>query len=84
MDWDKHWTNSGGDKIFISCSRDGELFYTVGENQKINVKWWVNDGKLHLDLMGIKLFFCIIQDGSIYKFFDPTGTLFGKFELSKN
>jgi CubicO group peptidase (beta-lactamase class C family) len=74
----------GGDKIFISCSQDGKLFYSVEGNQRINGKWWVNDGKLYLNLMGIKLFFYIIQDGSIYKFFDPTGTLFGKFELSKN
>jgi CubicO group peptidase (beta-lactamase class C family) len=74
----------GGDKIFISCLQDGKLSYSVEGNQRINGKWWVNDGKLYLNLMGIKLFFYIIQDGSIYKFFDPTGTLFGKFKLSKN
>jgi CubicO group peptidase (beta-lactamase class C family) len=74
----------GGDKIFISCLQGGNLFYSVEGNKRINGKWWVNDGKLYLNLMGIKLVFYIIQDGSIYKFFDPTGTLFGKFELSKN
>ena len=74
----------GGDKIFISCLQGGNLFYSVEGNKRIYGKWWVNDGKLYLNLMGIKLVFYIIQDGSIYKFFDPTGTLFGKFELSKN
>jgi CubicO group peptidase (beta-lactamase class C family) len=74
----------GGDKIFISCLQGGNLFYSVEGNKRINGKWWVNDGKLYLNLMGIKLVFYIIQEGSIYKFFDPTGTLFGKFELSKN
>ena len=74
----------GGDKVFISCLQDGKLFYSVEGNQRINGKWWVNDGKLYLNLMGIKLYFFILQDGSIYKFFDPTGTLFGKFELSKD
>ena len=74
----------GGDKIFISCLQGGKLFYSVEGNKRINGKWWVNDGKLYLNLMGIKFVFYIIQDGSIYKFFDPTGTLFGKFELSKN
>ena len=74
----------GGDKIFISCLQDGKLFYSVEGNKRINGKWWVNDSKLYLNLMGMKLSFFIIQDGSIYKFFDPTGTLFGKFELSKN
>ena len=74
----------GGDKIFISCLQGGNLFYSVEGNKRINGKWWVNDGKLYLNLMGIKFCFSIIQDDSIYKFFDPTGTLFGKFELSKN
>jgi CubicO group peptidase (beta-lactamase class C family) len=74
----------GGDKIFISCLQDGKLFYSIEGNKRINGKWWVNDGKLYLNLLGMKLFFFIMQDGSIYKFFDPTGTLFGKFELSKN
>lgn len=73
----------GGDKLFISCLQDGKLFYSVEGNKRINGKWWVNDSKLYLNLLGIKLFFFIIQDGNIYKFFDPTGTLFGKFELSK-
>jgi len=74
----------GGDKIFISCLQGGKLFYSVEGNKRINGKWWVNDGKLYLNLMGIKFCFSIIQDDSIYKFFDPTGTLFGKFEISKN
>ena len=74
----------GGDKIFISCLQDGKLFYSIEGNKRINGKWWVNDGKLYLNLLGMKLFFFIMQDGSIYKFFDSTGTLFGKFELSKN
>ncbi|UCD81189.1 MAG: serine hydrolase, partial [Desulfobacterales bacterium] len=72
----------GGDKIFISCLQDGKLFYSVEGNKRINGKWWVKDDKLYLNLIGIKLFFYLIQDGSIFKFFDPTGTLFGKFELS--
>ena len=74
----------GGDKIFISCLQGGKLFYSVEGNKRINGKWWVNDGKLYWNLMGIRFCFFIIQDDSIYKFFDPTGTLFGKFELSKN
>ena len=74
----------GGDKISISCLQDGKLFYSVEGNKRINGKWWITNGKLYLDLIGIKLFFYIIQDGSIYKFFDPTGTLFGKFEISMN
>ena len=74
----------GGDKIFISCLRDGNLVYSVEGNKRINGKWWGNEGKLYLNLIGMKLFFSIVQDGSVYKFFDPTGTLFGKFELSKN
>jgi len=74
----------GGDKIFMSCLQDGKLFYSVEGNKRINGKWWVSDDKFYLNLIGMKLFFYIIQEGSIYKFFDPTGTLFGKFEISKN
>jgi len=74
----------GGDKIFISCLQDGKLFFSVEGNKRINGKWWVNEGKFYLNLIDMKLYFEIIQDGSIYKFFDPTGTLFGKFEISKN
>ncbi len=74
----------GGDKIFISCLENGKLSYSVEGNQRINGKWWVNDDKIFLNLMGMKIYFFIIQEDSIYKFFDPTGTLFGKFELSKN
>ena len=74
----------GGDKIFISCLQGGNLFYSVEGNKRINGKWWVNNDKLYLNLMGIKLVFYILKDGSTYKFFDLTGTLFGKFEISKN
>jgi hypothetical protein len=74
----------GGDKIFISCLQGGKLFYSVEGNKRINGKWWVNNDKLYLNLMGIKLVFYILKDGSTYKFFDLTGTLFGKFEISKN
>jgi hypothetical protein len=74
----------GGDKISFTYSPDGKLFYSVGKNKKIKGKWWVSDGKFYLNLMGMKLFFFIIQENSTYKLFDSTGTLFGKFRLSKN
>ena len=74
----------GGDKIFITCLQGGKLFYSVEGNKRINGKWWVNNDKLYLNLMGIKFIFYILKDGSTYKFFDLTGTLFGKFEISKN
>jgi hypothetical protein len=74
----------GGDKISITCSPDGKLFYAVGKNEKIKGKWWISNDKLYLNLMGMKLFFFIIQENNTYKLFDLTGTLFGKFRLSQN
>ena len=69
----------GGDKIFISCLKDGRLFYSFGGKQRINGKWAINNDKLILNLLGMRLFFSIVQDGSMYSFYDHSETLFGKF-----
>ena len=73
----------GGNKLRISCLRNGNLYYTVERNPAIEGKWWAQGNRLYLSLMGTTLPVCIIRDGAMYKFFDHTGTLFGKFQLSK-
>lgn len=69
----------GGGTIFISCSKTGKLFYSLGGKQKIKGTWSINNEKLILDLMGMKLPFSIVKQSDMYSFYDPSGTRFGKF-----
>lgn len=74
----------GGDSVSISCLPGGKLFYRVEGNASIAGQWWLKDDRLFFDLMGVTLFFTIVQKGDTYQFFDPTGTSFAKFELATN
>jgi CubicO group peptidase (beta-lactamase class C family) len=69
----------GGDTIFISCLKNGKLFYSFGGKQKIQGKWSISNEILLLDLMAMKLPFSIVKQGDMYSFYDPSGTRFGKF-----
>jgi len=69
----------GGDTIFISCLKNGKLFYSLGGKQKLKGKWLINNEILLLDFMGVKLPFSVVRQGDMYSFYDPSGTLFGKF-----
>lgn len=70
----------GGDTVFISCLKNGMLFYSLGGKQRIKGTWSINDEKLLLDLMGLKIPFSIAQEKDMYRFYDPSGTRFGKFQ----
>ena len=69
----------GGDEIFISCLKNGKFFYSLGGKQKIKGKWSIIDDRFLMDLMGMKLSFSIVEDRGMYRFYDTSGTLFGKF-----
>ena len=75
---------SGGESLVISCFKDGEFSISIAEGLDLKGKWWISRDRFYFNIMGSKSYFFIIKEGRWIKFFDDTGTLFGKFELAKN
>lgn len=71
-----------GDSLVISCSKDGELSLSPTEELKFNGQWWISRDRFHFNILGIKAYFSIFQDRNTIGLYDPTGTLFGKFNIS--
>ena len=69
----------GGESLVLSCSKDGELSFSVIEELEYKGKWWVSRDRFYFEIMGSKSYFLIVKEGNSIKFFDATGTLFGKF-----
>ena len=74
----------GGESLVMSCSRDGELSLSATEGLEFKGKWWISGDRFHFKILGERAYFLIVQDGNTIKLFDPTGTLFGKFNLPAN
>lgn len=71
---------SGGESLVVSCFKDGELSMSVAEGLEFEGKWWISCDRFYFDILGSKSFFFVVQEDSWIKFFDATGTLFGRFQ----
>ena len=71
----------GGESLVFICSQDGRLTFSVGRNIEFTGNWWIGGDRFYFKILEMKGYFHIIQDGESIKFFDPTGTLFGKFNI---
>jgi len=71
----------GGETLVITCSIDGRLTFSTGENGHYVGSWRISGDKFTFKLLGMKGYFHIIREGDSIKFFDPFGTLFGKFNM---
>lgn len=74
----------GGESLVLVCSQEGTLAFSAGEELKFTGKWWISGDKFYFKILGIKGYFHIIQEGESIKFFDPSGTLFGNFNVARN
>lgn len=74
----------GGESLVITCSPDGTLTFSTGENGRYSGNWWISGDKFYFKILGMKGYFHIIQEGDGIKFFDPFGTLFGNFNVVDN
>lgn len=74
----------GGKSLVLICSQDGTLTFSAGANSQFSGKWWISGDKFHFKILGMRSYFHIIQEGENIKFFDPSGTLFGKFNVTRN
>ena len=72
----------GGDSLVIACSKDGELSLSPTEELKFKGRWWISRDRFHFNILGIKAYFSIFQEGNTIGLYDPTGTLFGRFNIS--
>jgi CubicO group peptidase (beta-lactamase class C family) len=71
----------GGESLVFICSQDGRLTFSAGENAKFTGNWWIGGDKFYFKIFGMKAYFQIIKEGRTIKLYDPTGTLFGKFNV---
>ena len=70
---------SGRESLVLSCSKDGELSFSVTEKLEYKGKWWVSRDRFYFKIPGSKSYFYIVKEGNSIKFFDATGTLYAKF-----
>ena len=71
----------GGESLVITCSPDGTLTFSTGENGRYSGNWWISGDKFYFKILGMKGYFHIILEGDGIKFFASTGTLFGRFDV---
>jgi CubicO group peptidase (beta-lactamase class C family) len=74
----------GGESLVIVCSPDGRLTFSTGENGQYSGNWRISSDKFYFKILGMRGYFHIVQEGGSIKLFDPTGTLFGKFNVVVN
>jgi CubicO group peptidase (beta-lactamase class C family) len=72
----------GGELIRISCNKDGKMLLSFGESVEFKGKWWISGNRFYFRILGLRSYFLIIQDDNTIKLFDPSGTLFGRFQQS--
>ena len=63
----------------ISFSPAGKFSVSQDGKPMITGKWQIYADGLVCEILGMKMFFYVIQKGDALELFDPTGTLFGKF-----
>jgi CubicO group peptidase (beta-lactamase class C family) len=71
----------GGESIVISCFSDGRLSLSATEELEFKGKWWISGDRFYFKILGVRAYFLMVREGNEIKLFDPTGTLFGKFNL---
>lgn len=71
----------GGDSLVLSCSKEGNLTLSASKKLKFEGKWWISRNRFYFDILGIKAYFSIFQEGDTLELYDPTDTLYGKFMI---
>lgn len=74
----------GETRLVLNASRDGKLAFSTGENLKFTGNWWLSGDKFYFNILGSRGFFFIVKNGDLIKLYDPTGTMFGKFQIIPN
>ena len=70
-----------GDRhIVIACEKGGAMLFSPTEATQFKGTWWISDDRFHFNILGLRSYFKLIQNGRMIKLFDATGTLFGEFE----
>lgn len=72
----------GKETLVLSCAKDGQLTLSAAEELDFQGKWWVSKDRFYFNILGIKAYFTIFQDGDTLGLYDPTGTLYGRFTIS--
>jgi len=72
----------GGDSLVLSCSKERQLTLSASKELEFEGKWWISRDRFYFDILGIKAYFSIFQEGDTLGLYDPTGTLYGKFSIS--
>jgi hypothetical protein len=72
----------GGDSLVLSSSKDGQLTLSATEKLEFQGKWWISGDRFYFNILGIKAYLSIFQEGDTLGLYDPTGTLFGKFIIA--
>ena len=72
----------GNDSLVLSCSKDGYLTLSATEKLKFEGKWWISRDRFYFDILGMKAYFSIFQEGDTLGLYDPTGTLYGMFNIT--
>jgi hypothetical protein len=75
---------SGAESLVLTCAKDGQLTFTASDKLEFQGKWWISRDRFYFDILGIKAYFCIFQEGNTLSLYDPAGTLYGKFVISKS
>ena len=74
----------GGESLVFSCSKDGQLTLSATEELEFKGEWWISKERFYFNILGIKAYLSIFKEGDTLRLFDPTGTLFGKFNISSS
>jgi hypothetical protein len=72
----------GGDSLVLSCSKERQLTLSASKELEFEGKWWISRDRFYFDILGMKAYFSIFQEGDTLGLYDPTGTLYGKFSIS--
>ena len=72
----------GAESLIMACAKDGQLTLSVSEKLQFQGKWWISRDRFYFDILGLKSYFSIYQEGNTLGLYDPAGTLYGKFDIS--
>jgi CubicO group peptidase (beta-lactamase class C family) len=72
----------GGDSLIVSCSKTGELSLSPSKDLEFKGTWWISKDRFYFNILGMKAYLTVFQDGNTLGLYDPTGTLYGKFTIS--
>ena len=72
----------GEESLVLSCSKEGQLTLSASKKLEFKGKWWISRDRFYFDILGLKAYFSIFQEGDTLGLYDPTGTLYGKFNIS--